>query len=325
MTEPTKPEWLNLQELAATIYKELAPGASVIHDDHIAGKSGINRQIDVSIRSQVAGHHLLTVVDTKDLGRPVEIGDVDEFASVVDDVSANKGVLISRHGYTEGARRSAILRGLDLCRAHDSKSRKWNQDIEVPILWRERLPEVNFNVIASFMGEDSFPSNPKEWVISVGEDRSRRVLLGETFENNWNAEKIPTEPGGPYRLTDPLAATAFMLVIDKAGQIAWRTVTELALTYSVTEKVYLGHIKPVDARGILHESGAFIASHLGEDGLPEGRDPNWPLVDPDALPISVPGAVIVSTSWQVAPGSARYDGAHLVAIDLFEQNQSPTG
>lgn len=138
----TDPAWLDLEHLTAQIYAELAPDAVLTHNDHIQGGiSGSQRQIDISIRTITAGHELVTIIDTKDQGRPLEIADVDAFSALVEDVRANKGILIGRSGFTEGARQSARARGLDLCRVHDTANRRWSQDVTIPILWRELVPD----------------------------------------------------------------------------------------------------------------------------------------------------------------------------------------
>ena len=59
----------------------------------LAPKSGIKRQIDVSSRTDVAGHPILIVVQAKDLSRPADVNVVGEFAAVIDDVHASKCVL----------------------------------------------------------------------------------------------------------------------------------------------------------------------------------------------------------------------------------------
>src|SRR5262245_3629558 len=119
--------WRDFERLAARIYTELVPkGAQVLHNDHIRGHlSGIDRQIDVSIRVEMAGHVFLTVVQAKDFSAAADVNTVGEFATVVEDVRANKGVLICRSGFTEAAQSLARSKGIDLCNIHDAESQKW--------------------------------------------------------------------------------------------------------------------------------------------------------------------------------------------------------
>src|ERR1700730_17917213 len=113
------PDWLDYQELAAAIYRDLSPNAVVTHDDSIVGlNSGAKRQIDVSIRADLGGHGILIIVQAKDLSRPADVTVVDEFKSVIDDVRASKGVLICRGGFTAKAREYANRLNIDLCTVH---------------------------------------------------------------------------------------------------------------------------------------------------------------------------------------------------------------
>lgn len=127
--------WKKFEELATQIYRELSPGAKVVHDDKIQGvESGVSRQIDVSIRFTVAGHQILTIVQARDHDRPADINVVGEFASVIKDVRANKGILICKSGFTEGAIKLARNLGIDICNIHDAESKNWALEIELPVL-----------------------------------------------------------------------------------------------------------------------------------------------------------------------------------------------
>src|SRR5262245_57358191 len=132
------PDWLDYQKLAADIYRDLEAAAVVKHDDKIIGvESGIERQIDVSIRTSIAGHDILIIVQAKDHGRPADVNVVGEFQAVIDDVRAAKGVLICSAGFTEAAIQYAKNRNIDLCTVHDAQKRKWAIDLRIPLLWVE--------------------------------------------------------------------------------------------------------------------------------------------------------------------------------------------
>src|SRR6266487_3446785 len=101
-------KWQDYEKMVARIYQELEPLATVTHDDKIIGKeSKIERQIDVSIRAKVAGHEILIIVQAKDYKKRPDINVVGEFALVIKDVGASKGILVSNVGFTEGARNLA--------------------------------------------------------------------------------------------------------------------------------------------------------------------------------------------------------------------------
>src|SRR5947209_7357710 len=95
------PAWRMYEE---QIYRSLraraAPNASVSFDkdgtQRMAGRfSKINRQIDVIVRGTFAGldgEHIM-IVDCKCINRKIDVSVVEAFAGLVDDVSAQLGLL----------------------------------------------------------------------------------------------------------------------------------------------------------------------------------------------------------------------------------------
>ena len=80
------------------------------------------RQIDVLITSQVAGMPLKTVVECRDHNRILDVTAIDAFQSKLVDVSANKGVLVSRKGFSGTAKKKAKRVGITLCTAADARN-----------------------------------------------------------------------------------------------------------------------------------------------------------------------------------------------------------
>src|SRR5215831_1699502 len=98
---PDDPHWKRFEKLVARMYSTLSAEARVKYDDRIVGRmSGIERQIDVSLRTSVPGSDLLLIVQCRDYNRALDVNDVGEFISVVDDVGANKGVMVAQRGFT---------------------------------------------------------------------------------------------------------------------------------------------------------------------------------------------------------------------------------
>src|SRR6185436_16731380 len=118
--------WREFEKLTAKIYQELEPYAVVTHNDHILGiESNTSRQIDVSIRYSIDNQDLLTIIQAKNYGQPADINVVGEFASVIRDVRANKGILVCKSGFTSKAKSYAQNLGIEVCNIHDATSRNW--------------------------------------------------------------------------------------------------------------------------------------------------------------------------------------------------------
>jgi len=84
MSKSEKKTGKEFEQLVYNIYKELEPHADVRWNDFIEGNdSKIQRQIDISIRSEVAGHKILIIIQAKDQKRPADVNIVGELKIVV--------------------------------------------------------------------------------------------------------------------------------------------------------------------------------------------------------------------------------------------------
>ena len=294
--------WKDFEKLIAQIYSELSPQAKVTHNDKIQGvDSEVDRQIDVSIRFNIAGHSILTVVQAKDYKKhPADINDVGEFASVIKDIRANKGILICRSGFTQGAMDLAKNLGIDLCNIHDAKSRDWSLEIKLPILWIDLLPTVQFQMALNLKTGDSIPENLDLWVISTDNGATKLTLI-DSFIGSWNRRELPREAGANYNLVDPNLANPELLVKDIKGEFAWRVILDLSVAYTVSQQSWLGSLSPEECRGILnYTTGTFTVSYLDLGEIPTERDESWIKVDdPDKLAVSVPSHLITTERWQI--------------------------
>lgn len=91
------------EKIVADVYRQFAGVAEVIENEELVGKSGRTRQIDISLRTEIAGNPLFVVIECKNYTRPVGIAKVDELIGKIDDVGAAMGVLVSDSGFDAGA------------------------------------------------------------------------------------------------------------------------------------------------------------------------------------------------------------------------------
>ncbi|WP_445269592.1 restriction endonuclease [Streptomyces sp. DSM 41634] len=98
------PAWRVYEKAVAALISGKDPGVTVEHDQHLPGiLSGRLRQIDVLVRTVVAGESITVVYECKHQRRPVGLATVEEFVAKLEDVGANQGVLFASSGYTEAA------------------------------------------------------------------------------------------------------------------------------------------------------------------------------------------------------------------------------
>lgn len=271
----------DFEKLVANIYKELSPNARIKHNDHIYEKdSKIKRQIDVSIRSQIAGHEILLIVEVKDHKRPLDIEVIDAFADKIRGVKANKGILISNSGFSSSAIEKATTLGIELCTVHEALSKKWNQEIEIPVLWIDLSPHISVNGQINLQKGDSVPTSLNQMIFSNDKGKTRIQLL-ETFIRLWNENLIAKEPHKKHSIRG-LQENIEILTTEKE----YRSVSSLQIDYFVSRKAYVKHFSAKDYRGIQN----YITKDFQPVRLKVGpisliRDKSWKEIsDPDQMP-----------------------------------------
>jgi hypothetical protein len=101
------PKWKIFERAAADLEGRFE-NCSVIHDHKVVGlRSGIERQVDIWVTGVVGGHDIRIAIECRHYTRKVGIRDVEAFHGFIEDVGADRGVIITPTGFTEGARRRA--------------------------------------------------------------------------------------------------------------------------------------------------------------------------------------------------------------------------
>lgn len=179
------------ESLVVKIYNSLKKQPeheNIQHNIRLKGKDGY-RQIDILITSQIANFDIKTIIECKDYSKKVDVKTIDALHSLLQDVNANKGVVISRKGFTKTAINKAKRLGILLCTAHEALSKKWGIVGEVPILItkmeigpisiKHDLPEGGFSKEVTLKKEDCVVIN--------------NVDTFQEFRNYWNSKDITPE------------------------------------------------------------------------------------------------------------------------------------
>lgn len=160
----------NFEKLAESIFNKLIKNPDyekVEHNIKINGKDG-PRQIDVLITSENVGFKFLTIIECKDHNTKISVGTIDAFHSKLLDIKANKGVLISKKGFSSTSISKAKRLGITLCTAHEALKDDWDPKIDLPIIIEEETPtDVNFSFTAYMEKGDIIDSNKSPIVNNV--------------------------------------------------------------------------------------------------------------------------------------------------------------
>jgi hypothetical protein len=109
------PSYVEYEKFVQQVLESLV-GVEVHHAREYVGRiSGRTIKVDVSFLLQVAGGaDLLVLVECKHYASTVPVDDVEEFYSKLDDIGAQKGILVTTVGFQAGAIKAAQGRRIAL-------------------------------------------------------------------------------------------------------------------------------------------------------------------------------------------------------------------
>lgn len=193
------PKWKQFEALVAKIQAELAGlGAVITANDKILGKTGIFRQIDLSIKANVGQFQILIVIDCKDYNHPLNIKDVEEFISMSQDVGAHRAAIVAAKGYSEAAKLRAKGAQIELYTVVDTGDHPWRTKVSVPAVYQHAIiTEIGIEEVlkSPYAVDVSIPISDIQIFDTEGK------LLGTLIEliyAKWNAEELPNAESGSY-------------------------------------------------------------------------------------------------------------------------------
>lgn len=107
-------EKLVVDLIRSTMSEKFGDDFQLIQNAFVRGQSGVSHQIDIKISFNIAGLNYLTVFNVKYRRAKLGSEDVLQFASVADDIGANKGVIVANSGFSSAALQIARSKGLSL-------------------------------------------------------------------------------------------------------------------------------------------------------------------------------------------------------------------
>lgn len=168
-----KKSWKDYEIYIHKHFKRYFPDASIKHNIKKIGViSKTERQIDIYIEGKIAGFDISIIVDCKYFNKKVTVKEIESFLSFLQDVKANKGILITNEGFSKTAYNRAT---------YDT------YDIELRIIKFEELERFQSFFAIPYSGPYcAFIPAPDGWVID-GKPKIPRIVavlypLGLTFE-----------------------------------------------------------------------------------------------------------------------------------------------
>ena len=283
-------------------FERLFADGTVTKNDHISGHlSGLNREIDVSVRLAANDVKLLYIAQCKDWKTPVDIKVLGEFSSVIQDVKAAKGFLLCTSGFAKSNHQYALTLGIELVTIEDIKSVKWHAAVQIPFLYIQNNNnyKVEFGIICTEALVEKNHDN--ELIVELSTD----TLL---TENN-GATTIRYQDYLIARLKEiaPVLVGVEKDICRPNLQIQifdlWIPCIELSyITLSITKKHYLKYLTPDEYSHINdHVRNTTLPLHLVLQNIGITLDDTFVELPDDKPPVFLGLYLQVEESTQITP------------------------
>jgi hypothetical protein len=262
-----------LEILVARIQQQLAPKADVRHDVMLDGRySKRKRQVDVLVSEKIGQYDPRIVIDCKDYKSPVDVKGVEEFYGLLDDVGAQKGVLVCPKGFTRTAKTRAEGYQIDLYSPFDTEAHNWTVKATIPATCDFRNVQMSFKISSSV----PYPLKLAHGFFfnDMVFDKSGNAL-GFTLDNaknKWNAGFFPTEVGEHINL--PIFDVPETLIDNGYGM---KIPVELTVSTLVQRELYFGQLPVPRVSGFKDEFSGMVITNAFTIGLvsPEEVERDW--------------------------------------------------
>ena len=136
--------WKSYEETVKNIYETLGKnkGIKIIcygNDCKCEGKSGVKHQIDVLFSFSDGIHEYKTAIECKYWNTKVNKDVIMKLIEILDDCKINKGIVVSKMGFTEDAIKFAENKGIELVELREPTDEDWKGRI--------RKIEVNMHIL----------------------------------------------------------------------------------------------------------------------------------------------------------------------------------
>ena len=275
---------VELELLVQKIQKQLAPQAEVLHNVKLEGRrTGARRQIDVLVHEKIGQYDINIVIDCKDYKHPADVKGVEEFAGLLDDVGAQKGVLVCPVGFTANAKTRAAGLQIDLYSPVDTDPHKWQASPTIPALCDFRVAGIGFGVSCSAPLPFKMPLTFFSDNVIFDEQGNALGTCYSKIVERWNGGEFAHQVGVTER-------------IDIFGDVAVKTdngygqmcPVEVYVNIVVREQLFSGQLPILEMSGFKDEMTGHVITNAFSIGLldPEEIERDWsPIRDENELTI----------------------------------------
>lgn len=266
-------------------FERLYPEAAGRVRDKLPGRiSGIQREIDVSIRQTVVWVDLLYVVQCKDWETPTDINVLGEFNLTMQDVGAHKGFLMCTSGFAKTNHKAAAALGIELVTMDDIQSEQWHVDVQLPMVYRRNIPtfRLTFAVTANQQFVDRYYATGVELSLTTSTPLSTNAGVTARGLKQFIDEEIEA------RAADVADADQVDLLLPGLHALmasVWLPCSELAVEVIVAKEIYLRYVVPDEYSQLRdHVRNTTLPLHIKVNSVPLQLDGTYTRVQEGDLP-----------------------------------------
>jgi hypothetical protein len=220
------------EHLATEVFTILSKDKShekVEHNVQLDGPDG-PRQIDVLITGSVGPFEVKTIVECKDYDKNVNVTALDALYSKLQDVNAQKAVLVTRKGFSNGAKKKAKRLGISLCTIHSVEHEKWKFQAEIPIVITEHACEqITPSMLFTAISEDF----DIKYFMTVSD-----VPILKVVAEYWNNNEIECLDGESEHLFIPDIPKPHWVYVPDGRKME---ISDLKIKMKLTKTYYFGY------------------------------------------------------------------------------------
>lgn len=240
-----KETWDDYAKSILSIYKNVDSNCVIkINEKFFCDQSKQIRTIDLSIHSKIAGHEVLVAVKLLPINEPIDFQIIEYYSQILKEIKVSKGVIICNGGFTEKAINYAKSNFIDLCAIKDAESRLWSNDIAIPVIWKEVIPNLSLSFIISFEANDKVHKDFGKMIFSNNNGKNY-FTIPDYFINKWNNNEIP-------HFTDSIIIIQNDLknLKARANKNDWRNIKSFSISYFTQVNCYLKYFTPTKYKAI---------------------------------------------------------------------------
>ena len=174
----TQIQWNDYEELVKDIYQALGKAHGVRiecwgADCRRTGVSGATYQIDVLAAHSDGVHQYLTAIECKYWNRKVGRDVISKHTQLVQDVQADKGIVVSKMGFSSQAKMVAAANNIGLVVLRKPLDEDWDGKIKEihirMVMDQTEIYDISFDILQRADEIGSIPEGPIHWMLQLNQ------------------------------------------------------------------------------------------------------------------------------------------------------------